>query len=724
MKLVRYPLLLAAAVAFAPAAFTAGSSISLTPAPDGAAPAVLRWDGGTFELSGGGFRIHDATGKAEVALPRGTIASADGITTFETVTPDRNVRLRARFEPRGDHLVVRGEIENLRGDERGFIVDYRIPRLAPDAVFSYHLNHRVAMDQDAETENNAIPLAAMCTPGAGIALAIPPDEPRDFGLVGSSAGLTIRFYLGTSPKPQRFPNRASFVFLVYGAEPAWGFRSALGRYHGFYPDYYKQRLKKEGLMMFQMTDRMPANIEQYGFHLSETQWDRNVLLAALDRDEQHQITTFPYMIVGQREVKRLPVLPKTYAEAMAAFEGWTLASHAAFNHTKENTCARGDIHLKEEITSSAVQVSDGRFCIQLRNTPWGDNSVTFKINPNPDLFADKGGTNVGRLALELADEWLAKHPRYDGIFVDSLGVNWPAVLNYRPDHFVYARYPLTFDRQGRVALQNAISHYEYMDTLRTKMYATGRLTLGNGVYAYNSRKGPTGQRGTPDVGTQTVDKESNEFIDRPDSEPEHYRPGTKLGRFFNGALLDAASSEVGVRATIERCEDVRVIMGPKPYAFLNYHWENGTEVTEWINRCLGFGIYASSNTNWNTGVQYEIAANGYLRDKPLLDWYVPLVRRLTAAGWQPATYATVTGKGVYSERFGRGDTVYLTLFNDNKEPVTSEVQVDLAALGLAGRSVSITEIARQTEIYRTPEGRLRLTLAPRHAYVLQVKAAP
>ena len=57
--------------------------------------------------------------------------------------------------------------------------------------------------------------------------------------------------------------------------------------------------------------------------------------------------------------------------------------------------------------------------------------------------------------------------------MDSFGSNWPAVLDYRPDHFRYAQFPLTFDPAGRLAIHNDIAHYEFARTLREKLDADG-----------------------------------------------------------------------------------------------------------------------------------------------------------------------------------------------------------------------------------------------------------
>jgi hypothetical protein len=415
------------------------------------------------------------------------------------------------------------------------------------------------------------------------------------------------------------------------------------------------------------------------------------------------------MIVGQREIKFLPALPKSYEEAMAIYDKWTLAGHKGHALTKENVASEGDIHLKQEVESSACKTRDGKYSIVIRNTKWGENSVSFKINPNPDLPSP----SVASYALDLMDRWLKEYPQYDGLFTDSLGANWPAVLNYRPDHFVYARYPLTFDPDGRVALHNELSHYEYLETLRAKVRAVDRLSLANGVYVYKSQKGRTAK-----VERQVKNKTFNEFIAQA-APAEHYRAGAKLGRFFCASLLDVASCEFGVRATVEQSQDIRVLMGKKHFAYLNYHWEDAAKVEEFVNKSLCFAIFASTSSNFFTDTEYENHPHGYLRDKKLLDWFVPLVRQLSRAGWEPARCASVNNQAVSCERFGTGDVVFFTLFNDSNSKATCALDVDLKALGFSG-DAAFTEIARQSALTRSKPGSVTLELQPKRTCIIKI----
>ena len=483
----------------------------------------------------GEFRVYDAASKKEITLlavetQHGAYdAQGDGL------------RLHAESHPVKEFLTITGWIENLRKDDRGLIVDYRIGLLGPDAAFCNGLEQRTSLAGVEKEQYGAVfPIAAMCTDKSGVAMAIPPAEPRVFDMVGDAKGMATRFYLGLSPLPRRFPNRASFSLIIYAVEPAWGFRSALSKYYAFFPEYYQPRAKRRGLFMFQMGDRVPPNIDQYGSDLVETQLP--TLNASITRDVKYGLLSIPYMIVGQREIKFLPAIPAGYDKAMAIFAQWTPSAHAGHELTKENVCCDGDIHLREEVGSSACQTADGKYAIMLRNTQWGANSVTFKINPNPDLFKGEGRRTVGGDALAVVERWLNEHPEYAGMFIDSLGANWPALFNYRKDHFPYARYPLTCDSQGRVCLHNMISHYEYIETLREKM-------LPRAAWCRPTACMPTSRRRARSLAAQShlerqaVNAKMNEFV-----APKRTAGTLSSGREIGAVLLLGAVGPGDLRA--------------------------------------------------------------------------------------------------------------------------------------------------------------------------------
>src|SRR5690606_8720925 len=86
---------------------------------------------------------------------------------------------------------------------------------------------------------------------------------------------------------------------------------------------------------------------------------------------------------------------------------------------------------------------------------------------------------------------------------------------------------------------------------------------------------------------------------------------------------------------------------------------------------------------WRSPYHYEIG-------RPFFKKYVPVIREVASAGWQPVTLARARPAHLGLERFGGGDgPVYLTLRNfSNGGPTDFEVALDLAALGWRDAAVT------------------------------------
>ena len=535
-----------------------------------------------------------------------------------------------KYATDGDALKVKGTLKNLASGERAIVLSYTIPIEGEDVKFSPSLN-----ESTPEGEGSIYPIAAM----GGLAIAIPPSAPCMFKITGSKDGLTLRMYLGLSPDT-RVPNSASFEFVIYPTDPKWGFRDAARQYYAMFPDYYTHHDKGDGLWLFPSGLSAPQNVRDFLYH--EVFADADIGKVA-EQDHKDGVLTFPYMIVGQREIKHLETLPKTYEEAMAYYAKWT--APAKSDQTKEALAAGGDVYLREEVSNSAIKEANGEYRVMLRNTPWGENSATFVMNPNPDL---PGEHTTGRDAMASIHGWLTKYPAIDGIYIDSLGANWVGKLNFRHDHFKYARYPLTFDREGNVALHNQLSHCEFLEHLRADLRAGNKLLMANGVYIYNAKQ------------------------------PE-YADVTSTGRFFQAALVDAAGAESSSPGR-DRWEFYRAAMGYKPYLVLKYHWTKAEEVRDTFNQALCYDVFVTNSNNFN--LDYWSNENGYPRDKGLYAWYVPLVRTLSKAGWEPVTYATSPTEGVWFERYGKEGDVYFTLYNPGPERECAlEIEIGPLKLG-------------------------------------------
>jgi len=122
-------------------------------------------DGRETKLSAeeGGFFVYDATNKKDIRILDGSMKHSVGKTVF-SCKKSGDIKLHAEFSNRGEYILVTGYIENLRTDDRGIILDYRIPVSGEDVVFCNELNQSVKID-DSEQEGNVYPIAAICKPG-------------------------------------------------------------------------------------------------------------------------------------------------------------------------------------------------------------------------------------------------------------------------------------------------------------------------------------------------------------------------------------------------------------------------------------------------------------------------------------------------------------------------------------------------------------------------------
>jgi hypothetical protein len=113
------------------------------------------------------------------------------------------------------------------------------------------------------------------------------------------------------------------------------------------------------------------------------------------------------------------------------------------------------------------------------------------------------------------------------------------------------------------------------------------------------------------------------------------------------------------------------------------------EMEQFIRGQLFWGFYpaVSSAGGLMTGGapdRYFLHPELYERDRPLFQLYIPAIRALSSAGWEPVTHATAT-PAAEIERFGdflRG-SVLLTVRGPGGAELQADVTVDLTACGLA-----------------------------------------
>jgi hypothetical protein len=247
---------------------------------------------------------------------------------------------------------------------------------------------------------------------------------------------------------------------------------------------------------------------------------------------------------------------------------------------------------------------------------------------------------VAKVLLAHADKLHDEIPSLDGIYVDSLG-SWGNYLNHRPEHFAYAQVPLSYDpANGRPVIPNHFTLLEFLWRLGDRMHHRGKLLFANGVHP---------------------------------------------NRRFHCFALDV----MGVEGR-GRLEQKRVMAYQKPFLLLIYNiHDNPAEMERYYHLCTFYGIYPSfANMRvYKTPEMYAPVA-------ALNNRFVPVLRTITRAGWQPIPHARAQPPEVWLERWGPGDDgdVYFTIYNSSKEKQTATVEVDLACLRLQSGSVRVEDL--------------------------------
>jgi hypothetical protein len=258
-------------------------------------------------------------------------------------------------------------------------------------------------------------------------------------------------------------------------------------------------------------------------------------------------------------------------------------------------------------------------------------------------------------------------------------------LNYRREHFRTASVPLVFDREGLPCQLMIFNTWTFERAIAAQMHARGKLLFANAV----------------------------------------------LWQFaFPAPLLDVLGTEVNWLRQGEYQPDSDAVMNfrralcrQKPYCLLmntDYAKLTPELIERFFQRCLFYGVWpgffdeeaASKDPYWASANKW------YERDRPLFKKYIPLLRRITAAGWQPVTHAKCDNPKILVECFGPepDGAVFLTLLNNTAAPQSGTVTADLKALALK-QPASARELVSGNAA--TPSGQgWRISLRPQQAEVL------
>ncbi len=559
------------------------------------------------------------------------------------------------------------------------ITVYYVERFsAPDALWWNDVRHSLPAGSSGERANltragnvgatgsiSLYPFGCVTGGAKGRAVGVPPLQGPWVCRIGYNAGAKL-LYVAFDVATTRDHITARLSVAHYDVDPTWGFRSAADRYYRMFPEAFRRRARAEGIWI-PFTD--PASVDRVDdFGIAYHEGDNSVA-----SDDKLGILSFRYSEPMTWWMVMPPAVPRTYEAAMGM-----VREYAAGKSPDKREWA-------QVLLDSGSQDENGRFNHEFQNAPWANGAV-WVLNPNPrlpqgpdhptrasqvytpqaanrrygpstaEVRGPKSGLRSPGSGLTTHDSRLttpAHQPgMLDGEYLDSLE-GWADVLDYRPESLRYAEASPTFSTDAhRPVVPTWFDVWSLARYMGEDLHRRGKLLMANSTPWRFWVFAPL----LDVLGTETNWLPGGQW--RPDSD----------------ALFNLR----------------RTLCYHKPYLLLqNTDFEKfGTrEVERYFQRSMFYGVYPSMFSVDAASHPYWQEPRWYNRDRPLFRKYIPLIKRLSAAGWEPLTYARSENPSVYVERFG---TEFLTVLNDSAAAATASISLDLARWGLNG-AVAVTD---------------------------------
>jgi hypothetical protein len=615
------------------------------------------------------------------------VASESDYFGFENGTSTSlGLQLDAKVVNAADHIAIEGTLRDTTQKDRAVSLVFALPvdatgwnwgahiRSARQIASGGEFSTNVAFEAGSNGSHAQYPYSNIYDRQHGLSLAADVEHGAQYRLAynAGTRSYFIAYDFGLVPEQ---PAGAKFRFIIYRTDASWGFRDATQRYHTIYQSHFAVRdaAKKQGLWMpFTNIENLP-NPADFGFRFREASVDGRDSLA-VGYDDKNGYLTLRYTEPMTWWMVMAPETPRTYEAAVAQLNS-IAADPTHANYKRAQT-----------VLSSAFREADGRMSVTFKNEPWANGAV-WSLNPDPGVPGEitEAKTKWGR---EVFDQVYNRHPHgtVDGEYLDSLEGYVTATLNFNRAHFASAGAPLTFSiNDRRPATHKSLLTWVMVRAISSDLHARNKLLMANG---------------TP------------------------YRLGGLLMPWVDTAGTEANWIQDGKYApdSDELMNLRRTLSAAKPYHLLqNTRFEQfDTPLVErYMQRCLFYGIYPSFFSFDASTDAYFTNPKYYNRERHLFLKYVPLVKQIGEAGWQPITLARADNTQVWLERFGAANGTgaqYLTLQNGSAE--TQKTRITLPPSLVTSRelvdSISGARISRNGNI-------VAVEMAPEQTMMLQLR---
>jgi len=485
----------------------------------------------------------------------------------------------------------------------------------------------VRVDVGATGQQTRYPFACVSSKSRSLSLLMP--EPRICRVAYDARQreffVVCDFGLSRETKTR---GRATTTFYTAETDPRWAMRATAQLYYKLLPQFFDQRRVPERQGNWMAFTKISSVERPEDFQFAVHEGNNDVLW-----DNKHGIQPFVY-VEPMTFWMRMPAEDaRTYEAALKRLE-----SHQANPKSSRYEQAWA-------VKLSGLRSEDGRLQLSIRKAPWCDGAV-FANSADLDVPEDGVHRNQGHLNLKrlrAAVERAEADGGLAGVYLDSLE-GWGFLPDWCRDHWKAADLPLTFDRRTRKpVLLNIMATYEFTVAVSQWMHGSGKRLMANSV----PHRFPWLANPLDLMGTETNWLRSKQFA-APSADDLYLK---------------------------------RTMAWHKPYMFLmNTHYDDfGPELVDrYMQRCLFYGMFPgffSENASTNP---YFGNSKWYNRDRSLFKKYLPVIKQVAEAGWEPITLATSSDPDVWIERFGVAPAtgLFFTVMNTAGKPRHATIHCD------------------------------------------------
>lgn len=417
----------------------------------------------------------------------------------------------------------------------------------------------------------------------------------------------------------------------YNTDSTWGFRSAMKTYYGLFPQAFKRRNSPDGIWLPFTDPATIANVQDFGIKYHEIN-NQTVTPQLLQNDNALGIVPFRYSEPDDYGIQMASTIPQTYDNALSSLQ---------------QAASSGDLKA-QAVLDTGMRDESGNYILQFESAPWL-HGANWLLNDNPLLpWSDTYPSGASLVYTpQIADSLYGPNNQYKpgilgGEYIDSME-NHPTILDYGGEAVKLSASPTTFSNTNyRPVVPDWMSKYDLLAYMSQDLHSRGKLFMAN---------------------------------------------QTPVNHFIYAFLLDAMGIEANWNSggawspesdatMVQR----RTMCYHKPYLLLqntDFTQFGPTQVQKYFERSMFYGVFPSFFSADAADSPYWEQPDLYNRDRPAFEEYIPVIQHLSAAGWEPITYAATNQSSVYIERFGSNN---FTLLNDSASQATATVSIQLANL--------------------------------------------